>query len=342
VTADLRTRYLGLELASPLVASASPLTGDLDTLRELEAAGAAAVVLPSLFEEQIQHEELAIHHVLERGAASFGEALSYFPDLDDYATGPELYLEHLREAKRMLGIPVIASLNGITSGGWLRYASLAEEAGADAIELNVYAVETDPDATAAEVEERTLALVRDVKRAVAVPLAVKVGPFYTAFAHMARRLREAGADGLVLFNRFLQPDIDLETLEVRPRMHLSSNDELRVPLRWIAILRGRVDVDLAATSGVQTPEDVVKLLLAGADVAMLASALLREGPGLLVELRVGLQAWLDEREYASVEQMKGSMSQASARDPAGFERAQYMRALVEYAPRPGGPADRPR
>ena len=327
---DLRSTYLGLQLQSPLVASASPLTGNIDTLRELEEAGAAAVVLPSLFEEQVEHEETTVHDMLEQGAQSFGEALTFFPEMDDYNTGPGSYLEHVAAAKRALSIPVIASINGVTPGGWVRYAELLQQAGADAIELNVYAVETDRYASAASVEDRTLRLVSKVRSALTVPLAVKVGPYYTAFANTASRLADAGAAGLVLFNRFLQPDIDLETMTVRPELHLSSNDEMRLPLRWIAILRGRVPVSLAASSGVQTSDDVVKLLLAGADAVMLASALLRDGPGLLRKLTDGLGSWLEEREYASVEQLKGSMSQETCGEPRAFERAQYVRALVDY------------
>ena len=281
MTPDLRSNYLGLELKSPLVASASPLTGNIDSLRRLEEAGAAAVVLPSLFEEQIEHDQTIVDLVLERGAESFGEALTYFPEMDDYNTGPDSYVEHVALAKTALSIPVIASINGVTPGGWVRYAELLQQAGADAIELNVYAVETDLYASAASVEDRTLRLVSRVHSALTVPLAVKVGPYYTAFANTASRLADAGAAGLVLFNRFLQPDIDLETMTVKPELHLSSNEEMQLPLRWIAILRGRVAASLAATSGVQSGEDVVKLLLAGADAVMLASALLRQGPDLL-------------------------------------------------------------
>ncbi len=327
---DLHCTYLGLRLASPLVASASPLTGELDSLRALEEAGAAAVVLPSLFEEQIEHEETYVHDTLERGAQSFGEALTYFPEMDDYNTGPGVYVEHVAAAKEALSIPVIASLNGVTPGGWVRYAELLQQAGADAIELNVYAVETDPYASAASVEDRTLRLVSKVHGALGIPLAVKIGPYYTALANTAVRLADAGAAGLVLFNRFLQPDIDLETMTVRPELQLSRSDEMRLPLRWIAILRGRVPVSLAATSGVGTSDDVVKLLLAGADAVMLASALLRQGPGLLSELTDGLTAWLEEREYASVDQLRGSMSQETCGDARAFERAQYVRALVDY------------
>lgn len=336
MTPDLETVYLGLELRNPVVASASPLTGDLDTLRALEAAGVGAVVLPSLFEEQIEHDEVELHRALEHGAQSFAEALTYFPELDDYNTGPGSYLAHLEDAKRALRIPVIASLNGSTTGGWLRYAQLVEESGADAIELNVYTVEGDPLTEGGHVERRLLELVREVRATVGIPLAVKLSPFYTAFANVARRLAEAGADGIVCFNRFLGPDLDLETLAVEPVVHLSTSEELRLPLRWIAILRGRVPLDLAATGGAHTAEDVVKLVLAGADVVMLASSLLRTGPHHVTEVIGGLSRWLAEREYASVDQARGSMSQAACRDPAAFERAHYMRALTSYSPRTRG------
>jgi dihydroorotate dehydrogenase (fumarate) len=292
-------------------------------------------VLPSLFEEQIEHEQVDTHELLEHMTHSFGEALTWFPELDDYATGPEAYLEHLRAAKAALRVPVIASLNGVSTGGWLRYARLCEEAGADALELNVYAVEADPAVSGAEVEERTVALVREVRAAISIPLAVKVGPFYSAFAHMAGRLHDAGADGLVLFNRFLQPDIDLETLAVAPRLELSTPAELRLPLRWIAILRGRVPVSLAATTGVHDWSGALKLLLAGADAVMVASAALERGPAVVEELLDGLGAWIDENEYESVEQLRGSLSQAACPDPAAFERGNYMRALVSYAPGAG-------
>ena len=273
-------------------------------------------MLPSLFEEQIEHDGTMVDMVLEQGAQSFGEALTYFPEMDDYNTGPERYVEHVAAAKAALSIPVIASINGITPGGWVRYAELLQEAGADAIELNVYAVETDPYASAASVEDRTLRLVSKVHGALTVPLAVKVGPYYTAFANMAARLAESGASGLVLFNRFLQPDIDLETMTVKPELQLSRNEELRLPLRWIAILRGRVPVSLAATSGVQSSDDVVKLLLAGADAVMLASALLRQGPELLRELTEGLSAWLTEREYELRRAAEGQHEPGIVRRPA--------------------------
>jgi dihydroorotate dehydrogenase (fumarate) len=328
---DLRTRYLGLRLAHPLVPSASPLGADLDVLKRLEEAGAAAVVLPSLFEEQIEGEAMAVDHALEQGREAHAEAVSYLPELAGYNAGPEAYVEHVAAAKAALDVPVIASLNGSSRGGWLHYARLFEEAGADALELNVYAVEADTSETADHVEQRILEVVRAVRVEVRIPVAVKLGPFFTALAHFAARLVVAGADGLVLFNRFVQPDIDLETLRVVPEVHLSRRDELRLPLRWIAILHGRVPVSLAATSGIHEPEDVVKALLAGADVTMTASALLRHGPQRLTELRDGLRAWLEAHEYESVEQLKGSLSQASCPDPSAFERASYMQALVSYS-----------
>jgi dihydroorotate dehydrogenase (fumarate) len=330
---NLETRYLGLELRSPLVASASPLCGNLTGLRALEEAGVGAVVLPSLFEEQIEHEELELMGVLEEGSDSFAEATTYFPEPRRYVSTPDEYLEHVRVAKRGVSIPVIGSLNGTSAGGWLRYARLIEGAGADALELNVYAVETDPTASSAEIEARILELIRAVRATVEIPLAVKIGPFYTSVASMAARLVEAGADGLVLFNRFVQPDIDLETLEVAPRVQLSTSAELLLALRWTAILHGRIETSLAASGGVHSPEDVVKLLLAGADVAMTTSALLEHGPSFATVLLAGLTEWLEEREYDSVEQFRGSISQVASPDPAAFERSSYMRALVNYRSR---------
>jgi dihydroorotate dehydrogenase (fumarate) len=331
VSADLSTTYLGLRLESPLVPSASPLGAHLDKLKRLEEAGAAAVVLPSLFEEQIEGEAMAMHDALEHAREAHAEAFSYLPELEEYNTGPDSYVEHVAAAKAALEIPVIASLNGSSKGGWVHYARLFEEAGADALELNVYSVEADTATTADQVEHRILEVVRAVRHEVRIPLAVKIGPFYTALAHMAARLVVAGADGLVVFNRFVQPEIDLETMTVLPEIHLSRRDELRLPVRWIAILYGRVPISLAATSGIHEPEDVVKALLAGADVTMTASALLRHGPERLTELREGLRAWLDEHEYESVDQLKGSMSQLSCPDPVAFERASYMRALVSFS-----------
>lgn len=329
-TPDLRTTYLGMELSSPLVASASPLSASLDALRRLEEAGAAAVVLQSLFEEQLEHEELHVHHVMEAGAGAQPEACAYFPELDDYNTGPRAYLDHLEAARTALEIPVIASLNGASPGGWVRYARLLEDAGASAIELNAHIVPTRLSVTGAEVEARYLELVADVRQETSLPLAVKLGPFFSSLPDIATRIVRAGADGLVLFNRFLEPDIDLDALEVVPTVRLSTSEELRLPLRWIAVLRGRVPCSLAATTGVHEAADALKLLLAGADVTMMASALLRHGPDRLRQVREGIAAWLTEREYESVDQLRGSMSQRSIADPGAYERANYMKALTGY------------
>jgi dihydroorotate dehydrogenase (fumarate) len=328
---DLRTDYLGLELRTPLVASSSPLTGDLEGLRRLEDAGAAAVVLPSLFEEQIESESLEIHRMLETGAESFAEAQTYFPELERYATGPDRYLELVAQAKRALDIPVIASLNGVSLGGWTEHARLIEQMGADALELNLYLVSADPALTADAVEARYRELVRAVAGAVRIPLAVKIGPYFTALANTAGELVASGARGLVLFNRFYQPDLDLDTLEPLPRLALSTSEELRLPLRWIAILRGQLQASLAATSGVHHADDVLKVLFAGADVAMLASALLLHGPGHLSQLEREISAWLEEREYASVRQLRGSVSRNAVPDPTAYERANYLRTLRSYS-----------
>ncbi len=330
MTPRLETTYLGMPLRSPLVVSASPIGRDLDRLLRLEEAGAAACVLPSLFEEQIEHDSYQLHAALEQGTESFPEALTYLPEMLAYNTGPERYLELIGRTREALSIPVIASLNGSSPGGWTRYASQLQDAGASAIELNVYFLATDVDETAEHVERRYLDIVSAVRSAVTIPLAVKVGPYFSAMANMARRLVEAGADGLVLFNRFYQPDIDLDRLEVVPNVVLSSSAELRLPLRWIAILKGRVDASLAATTGVHDQFDVVKLLLAGADVTMMASALLRHGSGRMREIHDGLVEWLEIHEYESVEQMKGSMSQLGVPDPESFERANYMETLASY------------
>jgi dihydroorotate dehydrogenase (fumarate) len=327
---DLRTEYMGLHLKNPLVASASPLSKSVDGVRRLEEAGAAAVVLYSLFEEQITHESRELDHYLERGTHSYAEALTYFPDLDHYNIGPDSYLEHIGRVKRAVGIPVIGSLNGISSGGWIDYAQLIEKAGADALELNIYYVPTDPDLSGAELEDTYVALVADVAARVKIPLAVKLSPFFTAIPHVAKRLANAGAAGLVLFNRFYQPDLDIEALEVVPNLKLSNSDELRLPLRWIAILYGRIAASLALTSGVHTHIDVLKAMMAGADVAMLASALLRGGPGQISTILDGIAAWMEVHEYESIAQMKGSMSQRAVAEPAAFERANYMRALNSF------------
>jgi len=333
VTPDLRTRYLGLELRSPLVASASPLTGELDGLRRLQDAGAAAAVLPSLFEEQLTHDQVELDRLLETTSEHVGEAQSYFPELEDYNTGPWSYLQRIEQAKRAVAIPVIASLNGVTPGGWVRHAERMQDAGADALELNLYSVATDPRVGATELEARYLELVAAVRAAVTVPLAVKLSPFFTALANMAARIVEAGADGLVLFNRFYQPDLDLDSLDVVPRLVLSTSEELRLPLRWIAILRGQVRASLAATTGVHTGLDAAKVLLAGADVAMMTSALLRHGPGHVRTVERELTELLAERDHDSVAQLRGSMSRSSMPDPEGFERANYMRTLMSWSSR---------
>lgn len=329
---DLSTTYLGMRLRNPLVPSASPLGANLDTLLRLEDAGAAAVVLPSLFEEQIVHDEVEITRLLALGADSQPEAGSYFPEMDDYNTGPSGYLRHLTAAKRSLSIPVIASLNGATRGGWTKHARLLEEAGADALELNIYVVAVDPDMTSGDVEHQYLDLVGAVASEVSIPLAVKVAPYFTSLSSMAVRLVSAGAEGLVLFNRFVQPEIDLEERRVLTTVHLSSPEEVRLPLRWISILRDRVDISLAATSGVHGAAEVLKLVLAGADVTMMASALLERGPEYLGVVLRDVEDWLKGHDYHSLEQAKGSMSQKSIADPAAFARVQYMRALTTYAP----------
>lgn len=329
MTVDLSTRYLGLGLAHPVVASASPLTGSIDSLKRLQDAGVAAVVLPSLFEEQIEHDEMSAHNMLLYGAELSPEARGFFPEVE-YSTGPDKYLRLIGEAKKALSVPVIASLNGYTTGGWTGIARQLQEAGADAIELNVYFLAASVDDTSTDVERRYVELVESVTGQVSVPVAVKVAPYFSAMANMAARLTRAGASGLVLFNRFLQPDIQLEDLEVAPHLVLSTSDELRLALRWIAILRGRIQGSLAATGGAHTPDDVLKLLLAGADCVMLASSLLAKGPSHVGTLVRGVQAWMAEREYSSVEQMKGSLSQQSCPDPDAFERANYMKALRSY------------
>ena len=329
---DLTTTYLGLELANPLVASSSPLTGSVETLLELETAGVAAVVLPSLFEEQIEHDAMAVHHGIESGAEHFAEAAGgYFPDLDNYNTGPDWYLEELTAAKKALSIPVIASLNGATPGGWTRFASELQDAGADAIELNIFLIAADPDETGDAVEQRYVDMVESTRAAVSVPLAVKVGPWFSAPANMARRLVDAGADGLVLFNRFYEPDIELDDLSVASTLDLSRPADMRLVLHWMALLRGRVDTSLAATSGVHDAAGVVKLILAGADVTMMASALLEQGPAHAATVLREVREWFAERDYESVSQARGSLSQESSPDPSAFERVNYMRTLVSYS-----------
>jgi dihydroorotate dehydrogenase (fumarate) len=333
MTVDLRTDYLGMTLAHPIVPSASPVTADIDHLLRLEEAGASAVVLPSLFEEQVEYEAMAVHMGLEWAKDSFAEAAGgYLPDLDDYNTGPDRYLELVSAAKSELKVPVIASLNGTTTGGWALYAKILADQGVDALELNIYLIAADPTLTGTEVELQYLRLVELIRRTVEVPLAVKVGPFFSSMANMATRLISAGANGLVIFNRFYQPDIDLDRMEVVPNLVLSTPAELRLVLRWIAILHGRIEGSLAGTTGVDGPEEAAKLVLAGADVTMMASSLLRHGPERLRETVEGLRTWLDDRGYETLEQAKGSFSQGAVVDPSQFERANYMRTLMSYSP----------
>jgi len=330
MSVDLKSRYLGLELANPIVASASPLTGSVDSLKRLQDAGVGAVVLPSLFEEQIEHEEMATHNLMLSGTELSPEAGGFFPEMQPHDTGAARYLKLIGDARKALSVPVIASLNGYTPGGWTRIAKQFEEAGAHAIELNVYFLAADPADTGAAVEQRYVDLVASVRAATRVPVAVKVAPYFSAMASMAVRLVKAGASGLVLFNRFVQPDIMLDELEVAPHLVLSTSDELRLALRWIAILHGRVEASLAATGGAHTPEDVIKVLLAGADCVMVASSLLMKGPQHVDTLVRGVATWMREREYESVTQMKGSLSQRSCPDPDAFERSNYMKALKSY------------
>jgi dihydroorotate dehydrogenase (fumarate) len=327
---DLTTRYLGLELKNPLVASASPLSKKVDIVRRLEDSGAAAVVMYSLFEEQITHESRELDHYLERGTHSYAESLSYFPDLDHYNLGPEPYLEHLHRIKAAVSIPVIGSLNGVSSGGWVEYAHKIEQAGADALELNIYYLPTDIDLSGAELEETYVRLVTDIRARVRLPIAVKLSPFFTSIPYIAKRFVEVGANGLVLFNRFYQPDFDLDELKVVPDLDLSTSYELRLPLRWIAILYGRIAADLALTGGVHTAQDVLKAMMAGASVAMMASELLAHGPGRLGQMMAGIERWMEEHEYESIAQMKGCMSQRAVAEPAAFERANYMKALNTF------------
>lgn len=334
MSVDLTTNYLGLKLKNPLVVAACPLTGQLDVLQRLDEANASAVVLPSLFEEQIMHDELAMAEVHEFGTDSFAESLSYFPEQDDYRTGPEEYLKTLEEAKKMLSVPVIGSLNGTSEGGWTRYAKLMEEAGADALELNIYFIAADLEMTAEQVEQRYLDLIRVVKDAVSIPLAVKVGPYFSSIGHMACRMADAGADGLVLFNRFLQPDIDIDDLDTSPHLELSTTFEMLLPLRWIAILKGRVNASLALTSGLHSSPGLIKAILAGADVGMVASMLYKDGVHRIQAILDEMTEWMEEKDYESVEQMKGSMSQANCPDASAFERGNYMKALQNYTGEP--------
>lgn len=327
---DIKTKYLGLELKNPIVPSASPLSRNLDSMKRLEDAGAAAIVMYSLFEEEIAHESEELDHYLHYGTESFAEALTYFPKVDEYNLEPDAYIELLRKAKESLSIPVIPSLNGITPGGWTKYARHFEDAGADAMELNVYYIPTDPRLNPSDVEERYIEVLTTVRDSVSIPLAVKLSPYFSSLSNFAHRAVGAGANGLVLFNRFYQPDIDLNELEVVPNVTMSDSSEIKLPMRWIAILYGKIRASLAATSGVHTAEDVLKLVMAGADVTMMCSALLEHGPKHIEKVLGDLTKWMEEHEYESIEQMKGSMSQKSVADPAAFERANYVKALNRF------------
>lgn len=328
--ADLTTQYMGLTLKNPIVPSASPLSRHVSTMRQLEDAGAAAITMYSLFEEQIDLEALARHHFLEQATFFSAEATAYFPRAADFNRGPDGYLDLIREAKAAVDIPIIGSLNGVTPGGWTRYAKLIEEAGADALELNVYLIPTRTDLTADGVENTYLEILREVKAQVRIPVAMKLSPFFSALPNMALRLDRAGANALVLFNRFYQPDLDLEELTVTPHLVLSNSNEMRLPLRWIAILYGRVQASLALTTGVHTAEDAVKAVMAGADIANVCSVLLEKGPGYVAELVKGFADWMEAHEYESVAQMKGALSQRNVAEPAAFERANYMKVLNSW------------
>jgi dihydroorotate dehydrogenase (fumarate) len=327
---DLTTNYLGMELKNPIVHSASPLAEDVDKIRQMEDIGAAAIVMHSLFEEQFRHETQELHHHLLYGTESYAESLSFFPDLNNYVVGPDEYLETIREAKAAVSIPIIGSLNGVTDGGWIDYAKGIQDAGADALELNIYFLTTQLDVTGSQIEANYLDIVKAVKSSVSIPVAVKMNPFFSSIANMAKRLGEAGADGLVMFNRFYQPDINLEVLEIRPNVILSTPHAMRLPLRWIAILYGRIKASLAATSGIHTSEDVLKMIMAGADVTMLCSVLLRDGVGAIGRILEDLTRWMETHEYDSIQQMQGSLSHKNCEDPGAFERANYVKALRQF------------
>jgi dihydroorotate dehydrogenase (fumarate) len=329
--AELKTNYLGLNLKSPIVASASPLTENISNVKALEDAGVGAIVFHSLFEEQIDMESTDLHFALSQGEESFAEAASYFPDTMDYRLGPEAYIEQIAKAKEAVSIPIIGSLNGVSSGGWIEYAKKIQDAGADALELNIYYIPTDPSKSGADVEDQYVNILQEVKKAVSIPVAVKVGPQFSAPAAMAKRLDDAGADALVLFNRFYQPEFDLEALEVVSNLTLSSPSELLLRLRWVAILFGQIKADMAITGGVHTASDVLKSMMAGAKVAMMTSAILKNGIGYVKTVEKELLDWMEEKEYESIEQMQGSMSQRSIGQAAAFERANYLKVLNSYA-----------
>jgi dihydroorotate dehydrogenase (fumarate) len=327
---DLTTRYLGLNLRTPLVPSASPLSNEIDNIKKMEDAGASAVVLHSLFEEQVRGEQDAVQHHMMYGTDSFPEALTFFPKPTEFINGPEEYLGKIRKAKEAAGIPIIASLNGTAIGGWIDYAKEIQQAGADALELNIYSVSTELDRTSVEVEQDYIDIAKAVKSVVAIPVAVKLSPYFSNMANLAKRLDRTGVNGLVLFNRFYQPDVNLDSLEVQTSIHLSSPHEMRLPLRWIAILYGRIKANLAATSGIHSAADVLKMLMVGADVTMLCSILMKEGIDVIRQIETEMSDWLAEHDYQSVSQLQGSMSQKYVADPSAFERAHYMRAIMSY------------
>jgi dihydroorotate dehydrogenase (fumarate) len=327
---DLTTRYLGLNLRTPLVPSASPLSDELEGIKRMEDAGASAIVLHSLFEEQVKSEQEAVQYHLMYGTDSFPESLTFFPNPAEFITGPEEYLDSIRKAKEAVGIPIIASLNGAAIGGWIDYARQIQQAGSDALELNIYSIPTEMDRTSLEIEQNYIDIVKAVKSVVSIPVAVKLSPFFSNMANMAKRLDHAGANGLVLFNRFYQPDVNLADLEVQANVNLSTPQDMRLPLRWLAILYGRIKADLAATSGIYTARDVLKMLMVGADVTMLCSVLLSKGLTVIGEIETEMCEWLSEHDYQSVRQLQGSMSQKNCADPAAYERAQYMRAIMSY------------
>jgi dihydroorotate dehydrogenase (fumarate) len=328
--ADLTTSYLGLKLKNPIVAAASPFSKKVENAKRLEDAGIGALVVYSLFEEQIIHESRELDHFLTRGAGAFAEANEFFPDMEVFHLEPDRYVDHIAKLKSAVKVPVIGSLNGVSPGGWTKYAKKIQDAGADALELNLYYLSADENLTAQQIEDNYVALVKQVKGAINIPLAVKLSPFFTSLPNVAKRLVAAGADGLVLFNRFYQPDFDLDNLEVVPSLNLSTSDELRLPLRWTAMLYGKTKADLALTTGVHTSYDVVKSLMAGAKVAMVASEILAHGPARVGQLTKGLTTWMDEHEYQSVTQMIGAMSQKSVAEPAAFERSNYIAALNSW------------
>ena len=327
---NLTTNYMGLKLKNPLVPSASPLTYNLDNVKSLEDAGAPAIICHSLFEEQITHESGELDHYLSHGSESYAEAVSYFPDTKGFRLGPVEYLDLIADIKKSVGIPVIGSLNGVSTGGWVKYARNIQEAGADALELNIYHIPTDINVTAEQVENMYIETLQAVKSNVTIPVAVKISPFFSSMANMAKKLDDAKADALVMFNRFYQPDFNLENLEVVPNLVLSTNFEMRLPLRWIAILFGQIKASMALTSGVHNSEDIIKVMMAGGDVAMTCSELLMNGTKRIKELLDGVKSWMEENEYESIEMMKGSMSQKSVAEPAAFERANYMKTLQSY------------